>query len=168
MESVIVLNYDYQYLNKISWKRAVCLIYSGKAEVLKQTTKLVRNAEKTIALFIPLVLRLLRLVRAVYRQKVPFSRKNVMVRDGFKCQYCGGSEDLTVDHIVPKSRGGKTTFENCVAACKPCNSRKRNRTPSEAGVYPMSKPYEPTIMEFIMIQMRKENIDSFLKEIGVY
>lgn len=166
---VIVLNQDYQFLNKVSWQKAICLIYKGKAEILRHTKKVVRNAERTIEILIPKVLRLLKLVRAIYKQKVPFSRKNVMVRDGFMCQYCGVTgKRLTIDHVIPKSRGGKTVFENCVSACKDCNSRKSNKTPREAKMFFRKQPQAPTIMEFLRLQMQRENIDKFLKELGVY
>jgi 5-methylcytosine-specific restriction endonuclease McrA len=169
MDAVVVLNYDYQYINKISWKKAVCLVYKGKAEVLKESRRLIRNAEKTVEIMVPKVLRLLKLVRVIYKQKVPFSKKNVLVRDNYTCQYCGTNKvKLTIDHIVPRSRGGKTTFENCVAACRECNSRKGNKTPREAKMFPRSRPTEPTIMEFLRLQMKRERVDLFLKELGVY
>ena len=120
-------------------------------------------------MLVPKVLRLLKLVRAVYKQKVPFSRKNIMVRDDFVCQYCGiTGERLTIDHVIPKSRGGKTNFENCVGACKTCNAKKANKTPREAKMFLKKQPYSPTIMEFLRMQMKKENIDTFLEELGVY
>lgn len=169
MNTVVVLNQDYQYLNKVSWQKAVCLMYKGKAEALKFTKEVIRNAEKTIEIYVPSVLRLLKLVRAIYKHKVPFSRRNVMVRDGFTCQYCGDAKKrLTIDHVIPKSRGGKTIFENCVGACKKCNSKKSDRTPTEARMFLKKQPWAPTIMEFLRIQMKKENIDVFLKDLGVY
>lgn len=169
MDAVVVLNYDYQYINKISWKKAICLVYKGKAEVLKESKRLIRNAEKTVEIMVPKVLRLLKLVRVIYKQKVPFSKKNVLVRDNHTCQYCGTNKvRLTIDHIVPRSKGGKTTFENCVAACRECNSKKGNKTPREAKMFPRSRPTEPTIMEFLRLQMKRERVDKFLKEIGVY
>ena len=169
MEAVIILNQDYQFLNKVSWQKAICLVYKGKAEVLRHTKKVIRNAEHTVEMLVPKVLRLLKLVRAVYKQKVPFSRKNIMVRDDFVCQYCGViGERLTIDHVIPKSRGGKTNFENCVGACKTCNAKKANKTPREAKMFLRKQPYSPTIMEFLRMQMKKENIDTFLEELGVY
>lgn len=170
MGQVIVLNLDYQYLNKISWKKAISLIYKGKVEVVKESAKVVKNFENTVKIAIPTVVRLLRLVRSIYRNKVPFSKRTVLIRDEYRCQYCGTEtkRHLTLDHIVPKSRGGKTTFENCVGACSKCNSIKNNRTPSEAHMSLLKLPTEPTIMEFILIQMRNEGIMDLLRELGVY
>jgi len=169
MEKVILLNSDYSFLNVVSWKRAVRLMVKGKAEVVEASNKIIRNAERTIELLIPKVLRLVKLVRSIYKTKVPFSKKNVMVRDNFTCAYCGKTEQrLTIDHIIPKSKGGKSTFENCVASCKPCNNRKNNRTPSEANMFLKKKPFQPTIMEFFIIKMKRLGVYEVLKDLGLY
>jgi len=169
MEKVILLNSDYSFINVISWKRAVRLMVKGKAEVVAASNKVIRNAEKTIEFIIPKVLRLVKLIRSIYKTRVPFSKKNVVVRDGFTCAYCGKSDQrLTIDHIIPKSRGGKSTFENCVASCKPCNNRKNNRTPSEANMFLKKKPFQPTIMEFFIIKMKRLGVYEVLKDLGLY
>ena len=169
MENVILLNSDYSFLNTINWKRAMRLIAKGKVETLKVTNMIIESAEKTWRIAIPKVLRLIKLVRSIYKTKVPFSKKNVIYRDGMICQYCGKTpKKLTIDHVIPKSKGGKSTFENCVAACKPCNNNKNDRTPKEAGMYLLKKPFQPTIMEFILLKMRSLGIDKVLKDLGVY
>ena len=91
-----------------------------------------------------------------------------MVRDGFACVYCGDTEKLTIDHVLPVSRGGKSTFENCVCACGDCNSRKSDKTPSEAKMFLKKQPYAPTISEFIRLRMEKFGIIDLLKELGIY
>jgi len=169
MEKVILLNSDFSFLNVIGWKRAVRLMVKGKAEVVKATDKIITNAEKTIELLVPKVLRLIKLIRSVYKTRVPFSKKNVMIRDDFTCMYCGRKDQrLTIDHIIPKSRGGATDFENCVAACKPCNNRKNDRTPSEAKMYLSKRPTQPTIMEFFIIKMKRLGVYKTLKDLGIY
>lgn len=169
MESCIVLNADYTYINTVSWKKAIKLVINGKAEALKYSDKVITNFENTVIMKIPIVMKLLKLIRTIYKTKVPFSKKNILVRDGFKCAYCGSkSRGLTIDHIVPVSRGGKSNFENCVAACKECNSKKGNQTASEAHMYLKKQPNSPTISEFILIKIKHLGIYEVLKDLGVY
>jgi 5-methylcytosine-specific restriction endonuclease McrA len=77
-------------------------------------------------------------------------------------------EKLTIDHIIPKSRGGKTSFENCVSSCKPCNNKKGSQTPKEANIYLKIKAYQPTIAEFLRLKVRKLGINDLLKDFGIY
>lgn len=169
MERVILLNGDYSYLNTISWKKAMCLITKGKVEVIKASKKIIRSVENAWEITIPIVLRLIKFIRTIYKTRVPFSKRNILYRDEFTCQYCGQKRPkLTVDHIIPKSRGGRSSFENCVASCKPCNNKKENRTPSEAKMPLLRKPVQPTIMEFLHLRMKTLKIDILLKELGVY
>ncbi len=164
MDRVIVLNADYTYLNSISWKKAFLLIQKGKVEVVKYSKKMINTIYDTFK--VPLVVKLIKYIRILYRTKVPFSKKNIFARDGFKCAYCGReTEQLTVDHIIPKSKGGKSTFDNCVAACRPCNNRKGDKTCSEARMYPKVKAYTPTISEFLQIKMRKMGIDKIIESL---
>lgn len=167
MERCIVLNGDYTFLNTISWKRAVCLVIAGKSEVLKYSGRVLRSVSGVV-MNVPLVIRLIKVIRAIYKSHVPFSKRNVMVRDGYECSYCGTREELTIDHIVPTSRGGKTCFENCTTACKPCNNTKGDRTPNEAKMFLRKQPHAPTISEFFRIKMKQIGMDKFLKELGVY
>ena len=167
MERCIVLNGDYTFLNTINWKRAVCLVIKGKSEVVKYSDRVLRNVSGVV-MRMPLVIRLIKVIRNIYRSHVPFSKRNVMVRDRYRCVYCGTNEKLTIDHVIPASRGGKSNFENCVTACKPCNNKKDRRTPSEAKMYLKKQPYAPTISEFFRIKMKQLGMDKFLKELGVY
>ena len=168
MERCVILNGDYTFLNVVDWKRAIRLMIKQKAEVLKFSSRAIRNSEGKIVTYVPLVMRLIKIIRMIYKNKVPFTKKNVFVRDKYKCGYCGSKNDLTIDHVIPASRGGKTNFDNCVAACRPCNNKKDRRTPSEAKMYLSHQPYAPTISEFIRLKMKQLKIDKFLKEIGVY
>lgn len=164
---VVVLNGDYSFLNSISWEKSMKLLYKGKVTVLKYTEIVVRTAEH-IVMKIPAVVRLMKIIRTIYRTKVPFSKKNVMIRDGFICQYCGAQKELTIDHVVPVSRGGKSIFENCVTACKHCNNKKSDKLPSEARLYIKKNPVAPTISEFTRIKAVKAGVYDLLKDLGVY
>ncbi len=169
MERVILLNSDYSFLNTISWKKAMCLMAKGKVEVVKASERILESAEKTWKMIVPKVLRLVKIVRTIYRTRVPFSKKNVVYRDESICQYCRiKHRRLTIDHVVPKSQGGISSFENCVSACKPCNNKKGNRTPRQARMGLMRQPIQPTIMEFLRIKMRTLGVDKVLVELGVY
>jgi len=160
---VILLNSDYTFLNVINWKKAVCLIFKGKVEVLKETTKVLENFEKTIEMTIPKVLRLVEFVSLVFKNKINYNKRNVLQRDNFKCMYCGTKkEQLTIDHVIPKSRGGRSTFLNCVASCKPCNSNKGNLTLEESGMKLRMKPYIPTVSEFLMNKVKQLGLGNYL------
>jgi 5-methylcytosine-specific restriction endonuclease McrA len=168
MDQCILLNADYTFLNVVDWKRAMCLLAKGKVQVLKHSERLIRTAEG-IAIKVPAVMRLIKLIRTLYVNRVPFSKKNVLVRDGFKCAYCGKeNRGLTIDHVIPKSRGGKTVFENCVSSCKPCNNRKGNKTPTEVQMYLKVKAYQPTISEFLRLKVKKLGINKVLRDLGIY
>ena len=169
MDSCIILNADYTFLNMVSWQKAITLIVKGKTEVLRYTEKIVSNFEKTVIFKIPAVMRLIKIIRIIYRTGVPFNKRNVIVRDEFECAYCGvSSKSLTVDHVIPLSRGGKSNFENCVAACKGCNAKKGDKLPSEIHMYIHKKLYQPTIAEFLRLKLKKLGLDVVLKELGVY
>lgn len=145
---VLCLNYDYSYLNVVDKQKAFKYITSGKVTVEQYSDKLVHTFEK--AYQIPLVVRFVKFIRKIYRRKVYWSKKNVMIRDDNTCMYCGSKKQITIDHIMPKSRGGKNTFENTVAACFECNNKKGDRTPREAMMGLNMKPTQPTVMEFLL------------------
>ncbi len=164
-QEVILLNADYTYLHIVKWRDAVKLIEKGKVQVLKLSERIIRNFERTREIAIPLLMRLVKMVRTLYKNKVPYSKRNVFIRDGFVCSYCPSKPSkLTLEHIVPRDQGGKSTWENTVAACKPCNDRKANRTPREAGMYLKKQPYAPTINEFLQIRIRRLGINDLLQE----
>jgi 5-methylcytosine-specific restriction endonuclease McrA len=168
MDQCVLLNADYSFLNVVNWKRAMCLIAKGKVQVLRHSERLIRTAEG-LAVRVPVVMKLVKLIRTLYINRVPFSKKNILIRDGFKCAYCGSEKGkLTIDHIIPKSRGGKTDFENCVSSCKSCNNKKGNKIPSEANMYLKAKTYQPTIAEFLRLKVKKLGINAVLKDLGVY
>ena len=166
MQNCIVLNGDYSYLNTVNWKKAVKLLLKGKATAVKYTDAVIRAGKTVIQ--VPAVLKLMKIIRTIYRTHVPFSKKNIMIRDNYTCQYCGSKDELTIDHVIPTARGGKTSFENCVTACKTCNCKKRDRLPTEAHMYFKKKPVAPTISEFTRVKALKAGILDLLEELGVY
>ena len=139
---VLVLNADYQALAVCSVERAVVLVVLRKAELVEALPgKALRSTTTQLAW--PSVVRLTGYVRVPYR-KVLLTRRNLLRRDDHTCQYCGSAERLTLDHVLPKSRGGPETWENLVAACVPCNNRKGNRTPEEARMPLRRQPFRPS------------------------
>lgn len=169
MERVILLNSDYSFLNYIAFKDAMRLVTKRKVEVIKEASRIIWRRKEEI-MYMPMVLRLVKLVRSVYKNKVPFSKRNVLIRDEYTCQYCGvkSTSKMTWDHVTPKGQGGYNSWENCVTACKPCNNKKGNRTPRQAKMFLKRTPYAPTIMEFLRIRMKNLGIVDLLIEMGVY
>jgi 5-methylcytosine-specific restriction endonuclease McrA len=128
----------------ISWQRAVVLLYLGKVEVLEEYDDWL--VAPSLTLRTPAVVRLTK-GSVSTKNKVRFSRMNIFTRDGFRCQYCGdrkGVDELNYDHVVPRVRGGKTVWENIVTSCYACNDRKGSRTPDQAGMKLLRKPFKPT------------------------
>ena len=165
---VIVLNQDYSFLNVCSVQRAISLVYQGKAEIVKAADRIMKNFENTWTIARPLVIRIFKLIRQIFSKSVPYSKSNIITRDGV-CMYCGSDENLTVDHVIPKSKGGKSTWENCVAACQKCNNKKGDKTPSEAKMFFKNnkQPIIPTVNEFIKIKMKMYDLDKILNSIFI-
>lgn len=147
MSHTLLLNASYEPLKILSWQDAVSMWISGKVEIVAEYAERVYRAIEGWSGLMPAVVRLVRYVSA-HKNKVKFSRRNVFGRDFYACVYCGvqpGSEELTYDHVLPRSRGGKTSWTNIVTCCIPCNSRKADRTPEEAGMPLRYKPKKPTM-----------------------
>ncbi|MEM1093022.1 MAG: HNH endonuclease [Bacteroidota bacterium] len=144
---VLVLNQDYRALTICSVERAVILVHLQKAEVVEAYKDRVLRSPSTTFPW-PSIVRIKQYVRVPYK-RILLSRKNVLRRDRFRCQYCGHRDDLTIDHVMPRSRGGRDTWENLVAACVKCNSRKGNKTPEEALMPLLRKPFRPSHVMFI-------------------
>jgi len=164
----ILLNADYSFMNVVHWKRALRLVVKKKVVVLSYSERQILGSEG-FAMRIPAIMKLIKFIRSVYRSRVPFSRRNVLIRDGFTCVYCGAREGkMTIDHIIPISKGGNSTFENCVACCRSCNAVKGNRTPSQANIYMSQRPYQPTISEFLQLRLKRLGIKNFWHHIEFY
>jgi 5-methylcytosine-specific restriction endonuclease McrA len=151
--SVLVLNATYEPLSVVSVRRAVVLLLKEKAEIVEAAEAVLRSEHLSIPT--PLVIRLVYYVRIPYRVSIPLTRRTVLARDHYTCQYCGGQpsrKDLTVDHILPRSRGGHTTWENVVTACQSCNGRKGSRTPEEARMKLLSSPAQPRYVALALVE----------------
>lgn len=154
MDQVLVLNSDYTPLNVTSLRRGFILVVKGKAEVLREDSKKIVT---TVGEFVrPIVIRLLNYVR-FHASPLKLNRKRLYRRDNNECVYCGSKKNLTLDHVLPKSRGGRNSWNNLVTCCTSCNMKKGNRTPEEAGMKLRQKPYEPSIFSSIL-SVEIENI----------
>ena len=155
---VLVLDQGYQPHRVISWQRAVCMVFGGKVEVVEEYDEEIRSVSITIRM--PAVVRLFRRVRQRGRA-VRFSRFNVLLRDRFTCQYCGDrvpAKELTLDHVVPRARGGPTRWTNVVAACRPCNHHKSDRTPDEARMPLRQSPQQPKFLPSNGLQIHRRKM----------
>lgn len=145
----LVLNQNYEPLNVCSVRRAFVLVYRGKAEVLEQGDEPISGAESQ-TFPTPSVIRLAQFVRRPH-PRPRLTRREVFARDGERCQYCGQrGGQLTLDHVVPKHRGGAHAWENLVTACRACNHRKGGRTPQEARMELLSEPRRPSTHPSVM------------------
>ena len=142
---VLILNASFEPLHVCSVKRAVNLLMHDVVERVEDSRHVLRTPSTLFP--VPSVVRLRRYVRRPHRQRVAFNRRNVFRRDDQRCQYCGDrAHDLTLDHVVPRSRGGPTSWENVVACCRACNARKRDRTPEEAHMALRRAPRAPAFL----------------------
>ena len=152
MHRVLVLNATYEPLSTVSVQRAIVLLLKEKAELVESAAE--RLHAVCTSLPVPLVIRLVYYVRIPHPVVLSPTRKSVALRDNYTCQYCGaapGRALLTLDHILPRSRGGQTTWDNVVAACRACNMRKGNRTPEEAGLVLRKHPGRPHYLAFLLL-----------------
>ena len=150
MADVLVLNASYEPLNVCTVRRAHVLVFKGKAEVVEELGKPLRSAAETFVW--PHVIRLLSYVRVPKSVQRKISRRALFARDGWRCQYCGSdSGKLTLDHVVPRSRGGESSWENVVTSCAPCNLRKGNRMLEEVGMRLHAPPRAPAPALFVTL-----------------
>jgi len=145
---VLVLNSTYEPINVCSTRRAVVLLLKSKAELLESAAGAIRSERAHFTP--PVVIRLLHYVRIPHADRRRISRRAILARDGFCCQYCGSTRHLTIDHVIPRSRGGLTSWDNVVTSCAPCNVRKGALLPTEVGMVPHSKPRPPMPSDFII------------------
>lgn len=144
---VLVLNQNYEPLNICGWQRAATLIYLGKAMMVEHDSQVLHSPSVTMQM--PSVIRIARYIKRPL-PKVKLSRQNLLARDRHTCQYCGKkSKHLTVDHVIPRERGGTYGWQNLVVCCMECNNRKRNRTPQEAGMSLIRRPSQPRLIPYL-------------------
>ena len=147
---MLVLNATYEPINVCTVRRATVLLLKDKAEMVEVGTKDLHWA--TGSLPRPVVIRLVtyvRIPRDTHKRKI--TRRAVFARDGWACQYCGARSNLTVDHVIPRSKGGGSSWENIVAACAPCNRRKGDHLPASIGMIPRTAPRTPHPAIFIHV-----------------
>lgn len=150
--AVLVLNQNYEPLNVCDVRRALVLIFGGKADMLEQRHQQLHTSTRSFQ--VPSVIRLRAFVRRP-RPRVKLSRREIFIRDRFTCQYCGCMEkDLTVDHIVPRSRGGRHEWTNVITSCKACNHRKGSKSLQDARMVLASEPHEPRPGMYYTIERR--------------
>jgi 5-methylcytosine-specific restriction endonuclease McrA len=147
---VLVLNATYEPINVCTVRRAAVLLLKSKAEIVEHSAWALRSEHTSIPR--PVVIRLVTYVRVprdTHRRKI--TRRAVFARDDWTCQYCGSRSNLTVDHVIPRSKGGSSTWENIVASCAPCNRRKGDHLPHQIRMHPRRKPGTPQPHVFIAV-----------------
>lgn len=148
MSQALVLNASYEPLCTVSTRRALLLSLERKAEVLHDTGGVFRSARITLAE--PSVVRLCHYVRVPYQARIALNRRAVFARDNHRCQYCGASAE-NIDHVIPRSKGGRHTWDNVVAACRPCNTAKRDRLLEDSGMRLRRPPTAPRERAWILV-----------------
>jgi 5-methylcytosine-specific restriction endonuclease McrA len=144
--TALVLNASFEPLCVVSARRAVVLVLGDRAEVIHDSGERMHSARLTVA--VPSVVRLTTYVRVPVRRRAPLNRRAVFARDGGRCQYCQAPAE-SIDHVVPRSRGGQHEWENVVAACRPCNTRKRDRLLHETTMALRSRPVAPRSLTWL-------------------
>ncbi len=148
MSRALVLNASYEPLCVVPVRRAVILVLAEKAEILHDTGSVMRSERLRVP--VPSVIRLRYFVRVPFRRRASLNRRAVFARDGYRCQYCTEPAE-SIDHVVPRSRGGQHVWENVVAACRPCNARKRDRLLAESGMVLRRRPTAPRELTWITV-----------------
>jgi 5-methylcytosine-specific restriction endonuclease McrA len=143
METILVLNSDYTPLNITTFKRAIILVIKGKAEIIKNDVDIIRTETTNYAK--PLIIRLLNYISHKMKN-FRVNRQRLYKRDNNECAYCGSKKELTIDHIIPKSRGGKNSWSNLITCCLPCNLKKGDKTPDEAKMPLRFMPKTPSFL----------------------
>jgi CRISPR/Cas system Type II protein with McrA/HNH and RuvC-like nuclease domain len=144
MSVVLVLNCDYTPLNLTTPQRGFVLVHKGKAEIIKSDDNPIMTGYNSYVR--PLIIRLLNYITH-HTKKLKINRHRIYRRDNYQCVYCGSKRELTLDHVIPKSKGGGNNWENLVTSCSKCNVKKADRTPEEAKMKMSHKPYVPTLID---------------------
>ena len=154
----LVLSQSYEPVKIIPWQRALTLLFLNKVEVIEEYDHDIKSVSFVIKA--PAVVRLLQAFRR-HRKPVKFSRVNIYGRDGYTCQYCGEQKriaELTYDHVIPRSQGGKTVWTNIVTACEPCNWKKGGRTPDQAGMKLRKQPRQPSEVPALVVEVSRTSV----------
>lgn len=162
---VLLLNSTYEPLTALTVRRAIVMVLCGKADVVHEDPAAPEVCSASRVIVVPTVIRLRTYVRVPYRARVPMTRAALMHRDRFRCAYCGSKAD-TVDHVVPRSRGGEHSWENCVAACAGCNHRKADRLLTELGWTLRAVPLPPKGQHWRLLSTVKELDPAWVRYLG--
>lgn len=168
MIKTLLLNSSYEALSFIPLRKLIKLVVKDKVEIISTWDENIIWGEGQMQY--PAVIRLKYYINRKFK-RARYNRRGVFRRDYFTCQYCGklcSASSLTLDHVVPTSQGGKSTWENTLSSCLPCNAKKANRTPKEAGMMPLSIPGPPTdplVNEFILIKPKHADWDVYFPQI---
>ncbi len=155
MDGTLLLNSSFEPIKVISWEKAVTLFFLNKVEIVDVYERDVRSV--TVAIKMPAVVRLLRYVK-FHKKRPPLTRINLLARDQFQCQYCGevlSYGEQTIDHVVPRSQGGTTHWENVVSACNGCNRKKGGQTPLQARMNLLAEPHEPDWLPVLTMRFKR-------------
>lgn len=152
MPRSLVLNATFEPLSVVAARRAAVLVLDDKADLVEHDGTVLRSA--SLALPSPLVVRLRYMVKVPYHRGAAVSRRGVFARDDYRCQYCGDPAD-SIDHVVPRSRGGAHSWDNVAAACRPCNLHKRDRTPDEAGMRLFRPCRAPRASSWVVVSVNR-------------
>jgi len=166
VDGTLLLNSSFEPIKVISWQKAVTLLFLEKVEIVDSYDREVRSV--SLALKVPAVVRLLRYVK-LKRRRPPLTRLNLLARDGFKCQYCLeplSHDTSTMDHVVPRSQGGGTSWQNVVSACHHCNRKKGGRTPAQARMPLRDSPFEPQWLPVLSMRFYHNLPPSWLAFLG--
>lgn len=170
---IYLLNADYTYLNVLSMPAVFRLYFLERIEVIVWSDELIHTPRTTYK--IPHIVRLKKMIKGMFNKGIKFKSKHVFIRDNYTCQYCEkpnlSGKDLTIDHVKPKSRGGKNTFQNTVTSCFKCNNYKADKKLDECGMMFYKKgwePYHPTFIQFLKKDPNYNRVYDKLTELGVF
>ena len=164
MDRTLLLNATFEPIAIVPWKKAITLVFLRKVEVLSEYEREIMSVSRSMKL--PAVVRLLRFVRN-HRNGLRFSRRNVLLRDDYTCQYCGKRfepKHLTCDHVVPKSRGGITEWTNIVTSCIYCNLKKADKLPEEVEMVPRKKATRPSGFHVLLLNLGVKTLPDYWKD----
>jgi len=154
----LVLSQGFEPVRIVPWQRAITLLFLGKVELVEEYDRDIKAT--SIVIKIPAVVRLLGAFRR-HKKPVKFSRINIYGRDNYSCQYCGVKKrlfELTYDHVLPRTQGGKTTWTNIVSCCSDCNRKKGGRTPEQAGMKLLKAPIQPAATPVLVLALNRESV----------
>ncbi len=156
-DKVLVLNNSFEPLHVCAARRAIILLYTGKAERIEDSPSIIHSP--SVAFVIPTVIRLYRYVKLPINPTIAFNKKNILRRDAYTCQYCGrnSGERMTIDHVIPRSLGGRTIWENVVSACRACNVKKGSTPLHEARMSLLRKPSRPASIFYLGIMSHSQH-----------